>query len=280
MSYMRLSLDTEVRAARMLAAGRVTVTFKSPSGQYITVKAVCKAPEQDGSWRHSSLEDAKIIWFEVPSAGGGYNDRIGKYTQARGFVPSRNSDPARVYCALALLRLVQGQSINPNLEVSVSDHCGRCGRELTKPSSIKLGIGPECAELLGYALDDEGEYHEVKQTPETPERTYQQAFDAVLNRRFDNVTDEELEMLIRSTETARGKFAGNKLYVNKAAKSERDRRRTASDPIDQVLNVVLADTGGVPPSHYSHAPADAPVTDKKGRDLPKTFDELVARVKA
>lgn len=30
-------------------------------------------------------------------------------------------------------------------------HCGRCGRELTKDESIKLGIGPVCAGKLGWS---------------------------------------------------------------------------------------------------------------------------------
>lgn len=32
----------------------------------------------------------------------------------------------------------------PNLEVSHAGKCGRCGRPLTVPESIKSGFGPEC----------------------------------------------------------------------------------------------------------------------------------------
>lgn len=34
--------------------------------------------------------------------------------------------------------------------------CGRCGRRLTTPTSCKLGIGPECANILGIAYEIEG----------------------------------------------------------------------------------------------------------------------------
>lgn len=34
-------------------------------------------------------------------------------------------------------------------EVWHLSHCGRCGRDLTTPESIALGIGPDCAEMMG-----------------------------------------------------------------------------------------------------------------------------------
>lgn len=38
------------------------------------------------------------------------------------------------------------------LVVRHEGRCGRCGRTLTVPSSIDLGIGPDCAELMGLDL--------------------------------------------------------------------------------------------------------------------------------
>jgi hypothetical protein len=32
-----------------------------------------------------------------------------------------------------------------------SGHCGRCGRLLTHPESLKTGIGPECIKIMGLA---------------------------------------------------------------------------------------------------------------------------------
>lgn len=49
----------------------------------------------------------------------------------------------------------------PDLEVWHEGRCGRCGRALTVPSSIKLGIGPECASIMGIdsdRSDDEASY--------------------------------------------------------------------------------------------------------------------------
>jgi hypothetical protein len=45
-------------------------------------------------------------------------------------------------------RIVKGLD-TPNLEVWHAGKCGRCGRKLTVPESIEMGIGPECAKHFG-----------------------------------------------------------------------------------------------------------------------------------
>lgn len=154
-----IQLDPSKRAARMLAAGRLTVTFRSPSGQHITLTAKCRAPQDDGRWVASSLADAKVVFIEVPNQEG-WNDKVAKVTRAKGLVPDPHADDARVYCARMLLRYVAGESLPPSLEVFEEDRCGRCGRALTDPVSIERGIGPEC-----YGRET-GSQHETKQRPE------------------------------------------------------------------------------------------------------------------
>lgn len=44
----------------------------------------------------------------------------------------------------ALRKLQEGQ-LPTELEVHHSGRCGRCGRELTVPESIRTGLGPTCA---------------------------------------------------------------------------------------------------------------------------------------
>lgn len=44
----------------------------------------------------------------------------------------------------AFSRINLGQD-TPNMEVWHAGKCGRCGRMLTVPSSIEMGLGPECA---------------------------------------------------------------------------------------------------------------------------------------
>lgn len=47
---------------------------------------------------------------------------------------------------------LRGDSFPSQLVVRHEGRCGRCGRTLTVPSSIDLGIGPDCAELMGLDL--------------------------------------------------------------------------------------------------------------------------------
>lgn len=41
---------------------------------------------------------------------------------------------------------------SPQVEVTHSGRCGRCGRLLTVPESVHTGFGPECATLVGVDL--------------------------------------------------------------------------------------------------------------------------------
>ena len=138
-------VSSQSRAGRMLQAGRLTVTFRSPSGQHVTIQAKCRRPRQGSSgWEGCALSEAKVVFFQVPNSQGGYADRVAKYTERDGFSPDTNADPARTWCAKQLLRYVNDQMLPEGLEAFEENSCGRCGRALTDPVSIERGIGPEC----------------------------------------------------------------------------------------------------------------------------------------
>jgi len=138
------ALNTSLRAARMMEQGRVTVTFRSPTGSHITITAKAKAPRENGQgWTTVPLAEARVVYFEVPNETG-WNDRVAKMTRNGGFVAEANADPARVFCAKQLVRFLGGLETPTSLEIFEEDRCGRCGRQLTDPVSIERGIGPEC----------------------------------------------------------------------------------------------------------------------------------------
>lgn len=154
-----INLDTSLRAARMLEAGRLTATFTSlKTGQHITIAAKCRTINEDDKWVASSLADSKVVFFEVPNESG-FGDKVGKLTRGKGFVPAPGSDGARVYCARMLLHWLQGNDLPEGLTVVEEERCGKCGRALTDPVSIERGIGPEC---YGAAT---GSTHQVKERP-------------------------------------------------------------------------------------------------------------------
>jgi hypothetical protein len=47
----------------------------------------------------------------------------------------------------------QGQEVFSKIEFWHAGMCGRCGRTLTVPGSIEMGIGPECAGLMGMKVN-------------------------------------------------------------------------------------------------------------------------------
>lgn len=48
-------------------------------------------------------------------------------------------------------RATEAGHVPESVEVWHEGKCGRCGRKLTVPESIEAGIGPECAQLMGYS---------------------------------------------------------------------------------------------------------------------------------
>jgi hypothetical protein len=137
--------DLTTRAGRMLAAGRLTVTFTSlDTGEHITITTKSRKPDENGKWVACPLDEAKVIFFSVPNAGGGWDDKVGKFTYGKGFVEQPGADPARVYCAKQLVVFAEGRELPSGLRAQEEERCGKCGRALTDPVSIDRGIGPEC----------------------------------------------------------------------------------------------------------------------------------------
>lgn len=52
----------------------------------------------------------------------------------------------------ALPILFRGQALPAPAAVIHEGKCGRCGRKLTTPESVALGIGPDCAGKMGLAV--------------------------------------------------------------------------------------------------------------------------------
>jgi hypothetical protein len=169
-----LTPDETTREGRMLAAGRLTVTVTSArTGEHITISVACKVRTSEG-WEKCRFDEASHVYFNVPSSS--WADRVGTFYPRTGRFfrdgesdsnPEGNADPARVWAALAVLRLACEGAQHPQASYAVADRCGRCGRALTDPVSIERGIGPEC---YGY---ETGSRHETRQwvAPATPAQT-------------------------------------------------------------------------------------------------------------
>lgn len=68
----------------------------------------------------------------------------------RGRKGKINPDAESIKGLLWLInKLLRGQEIPEVMQVYHFGKCCRCGRTLTDPESVKLGVGPECIKLIG-----------------------------------------------------------------------------------------------------------------------------------
>lgn len=143
------------RIQRMLAVpkGRATVTISSPRGAHATFKIKRAGGKHEGR-----------TFVEVPDESAQYGWRsVGEVVTAADLhvlrAYSGTSKPLASAINLVLLALdgaydldtVDDGPYRGPYVVQAADTCGACGRELTHPDSIPLGLGPECAHKIGVA---------------------------------------------------------------------------------------------------------------------------------
>lgn len=156
-------LDWSAIKAFMLA-GKATFTIRSmKTGKRFTYKVRQSKPDTEGRW----INQDRPVWFVSlltgPDNGNDYT-YLGMITDSDGskgtggvmrFSATKKSlhlTKTLGYIAMDwTIRAIQGG--NPNLakvEVWHMGKCGRCGRALTVPESIAVGLGPECATKGGF----------------------------------------------------------------------------------------------------------------------------------
>ncbi len=132
----RLSAD---RALRFILAGRAFVTLRSTkTGARFT-------------YRVTEKEDAKGVHFVAlltgPENTGDYAF-LGTVFEGKRFRHGKRSRvgadaPGARAFAWTFERLAAGR-VPETVEIWHSGRCGKCGRLLTDPTSIELGLGPKC----------------------------------------------------------------------------------------------------------------------------------------
>ncbi len=132
---------------RFMFAGRSIVTLHSLATDHHYTYQITLANECRDLNRSLDYTD----WWYVKLLIGPNNTKdytyIGTITGDRFRLTARSklpadSKPVRAF-AWAFERIMQGRPID-GVEVLHSSRCGRCGRRLTRPDSLEMGIGPEC----------------------------------------------------------------------------------------------------------------------------------------
>lgn len=88
-----------------------------------------------------SADDGKFLFL-----GCIFPDR---FVQTKGSKVGRDAPSVKAFTFF--WNGVLGGHIHPDLRVQHEGRCGRCGRTLTEPVSIDIGIGPECRSKMGIA---------------------------------------------------------------------------------------------------------------------------------
>ena len=127
-----------------IIAGRAQVTIKSlQSGKHYTYKVTKKA-----------YGDKQFLFVSVLCAVGIESKNyvfIGRLDLEKGFVRTPKSrltvtDRKVIAFKWVIGKLMDG-IIPALLEIWHHGYCGRCGKALTVPKSIQLGLGPHCRKM-------------------------------------------------------------------------------------------------------------------------------------
>lgn len=131
---------TAKEAKDFILAGKATVTLRSKkSNAHYTLRV-------NASTGPSELYFVKLLTAPETYTYLGVIKEKEFRTTAKS---TMTADSTPVKAVQFLCHHVLDKGVMPaDLEVMHEGHCGRCGRTLTVPESIKSGIGPECKKYL------------------------------------------------------------------------------------------------------------------------------------
>lgn len=133
---------TNQQAITFIMAGRAKFTIKSlKTEKHYTYRVTRKKGEE--------------LWFvsNIYKANDEENKKyIGVITKKNEFKSTRASKVKKTSMSFIAFQWVWRQlmmgNMPENLEIWHAGCCGRCGRELTDPTSIQSGFGPECRKFI------------------------------------------------------------------------------------------------------------------------------------
>lgn len=127
--------------------------------QFITAgKAIftVKNMETANRFTYKAYKPEHKPWFYLYLLNGTDNESnyafIGSFTLEKGYRHSPKSKIGNKAQSVMViewyLRNLLAKTLPPKIETYHEGRCGRCGRKLTVPESIKSGFGPECVKTV------------------------------------------------------------------------------------------------------------------------------------
>lgn len=137
----RIELDT-----KFFLGGNATFTVDNGRGEHYTYK-ICQPK------RGAHENPFFVSLLTGPDNESSYSylgvvDPFGSFRLTRASKMNDESKPVKVF--RWAMKHVFGDRILPeNYQIRHAGKCGCCGRTLTEPLSLTIGIGPECRKKLG-----------------------------------------------------------------------------------------------------------------------------------
>ena len=103
---------------------------------------------------HICSNDEKTLWFVnvVDKHGAEYAGYIKKFKGAYNWYKGRGGkydlSDNRILSLMWLTRHLHDVDIQDKITIQHVGRCARCGKKLTTPESIELGLGPICADVV------------------------------------------------------------------------------------------------------------------------------------
>lgn len=94
------------------------------------------------------------LWFVKIHDGhshvySGYIKKInGVYRYYKGAAGTYTMNDNRILSLMWFIRHINDADIDTKVTLQHTGKCCKCGRKLTDPKSIELGVGPECAKIV------------------------------------------------------------------------------------------------------------------------------------
>jgi hypothetical protein len=141
-----------IKESRFVIAGNATFTIDIPS-EFCTLNETCK-PHYTYKVKRWKDQDKYSVFLLAGSDNENDFAYLGMINPENGAVKltkksnyNAESWPVRIIARI-LLRLwadEMDQVTKHGFHLMHAGCCGRCGRKLTTPESVKLGLGPHCA---------------------------------------------------------------------------------------------------------------------------------------
>lgn len=145
---MKTGLISHENALRFIYGGKCFVTFLNTQSENRFTYKVFKCKDDDSLYFVSLLTGPEQYTF------------IGTLTDVNFYHSKKSTigfDAQSVKVFKYVLNKLKENTLQDFIEIYHDGRCGKCGRQLTTPNSVTIGIGPECLKNINLSIEEKRE---------------------------------------------------------------------------------------------------------------------------